>query len=199
MRLLDSHFTGAAAERSKKRADENVQDLADHSRVVREAVADRVRKRQHPLPHRRLREDTVDQMSGGIGHAASPARRTETPPLTRKGDGLIVPAVVAMNTNEAVGQDSTFQKGPQLALDEAGNRTAALFLPDQKRLQMSGDRPVEQTLRRFARAVFGCGAHDRRVCNRARRTGVCKFSRLRRAARGKSGSSAITAPRLSRF
>ena len=80
--------------------------------------AQRDRQRQHPLAHRHMGNDVVDQVGCGLGHAARAARRAEPAPLAAKGYKLVVAAVAAAQAQEAVGQDAAFEEGVELVLDE---------------------------------------------------------------------------------
>jgi hypothetical protein len=65
---------------------ETTQHLTRQPSVPGTAVAKRVRKREHPLPDRDFGQYVVDEMGGGIGHAPTSTRRTESPAFAREGD-----------------------------------------------------------------------------------------------------------------
>ncbi|PYS15264.1 MAG: hypothetical protein DMG15_05525 [Acidobacteria bacterium] len=76
MRQLQPQFSGAAAKFAKDDSDENIQDIAQQTGVVGQAVAQRKWNRKHPLPDRDNREDVVDEMRGRLRHflMAAPCR-----------------------------------------------------------------------------------------------------------------------------
>jgi hypothetical protein len=64
---------------------------------------------QHPLPHRHVRDDVVDQVRCGLRHAPCAARGAETPPLAAERQQLVVAALAAAQPQEAVRQDAAAQ------------------------------------------------------------------------------------------
>jgi hypothetical protein len=50
-----------------------------------------------------------------------PVSKESGAPLARKGDGLVVSAVVTMNTDEPICEYATIQKSAELSLDKSGN------------------------------------------------------------------------------
>ena len=69
-------------------------------------VAQPLGHREHPLAHRQGREDVIDQVGGGLGHAPGVARGAECSPFARKGDQEIMPAVRTSGAGEAIGKDA---------------------------------------------------------------------------------------------
>jgi len=57
----------------------------------------------HPLAHRHLGDDMIDQMGGGLGHAPRAARGENAAPLAGKCHQLLLRAAVAAQAREAVG------------------------------------------------------------------------------------------------
>jgi hypothetical protein len=76
-------------------------------------------EREHPLPHGDGGKDAVDEVRGGVRHAASSAARAETAPLAAEGDEEIAAAVVAMETQEAVREDAAREVVAERLLDVA--------------------------------------------------------------------------------
>jgi hypothetical protein len=85
-------------------------------------------------------------MGGGVRHAASSAGRTEASPLAGEGDQAVVATVVAVKTQETVGQDPAAQVGPQLLLDEARRRLAACRGAGEEALEVLPDDAVQKRL-----------------------------------------------------
>jgi hypothetical protein len=89
--------------------------------------------RQHPLAHRQRREDVIDQVGVGLGHASGIARGADATPLAGEGHQEIVAALGTAGAGEAVGQDAALQVAAQLALHVAGYRVPiALASPGQR-------------------------------------------------------------------
>jgi hypothetical protein len=102
------------------------------------AVAEGIRKCQHPPADRNLGQNAIDEMGGGVpakrsfaciaaaslplGHPESSARRAEAAPLAREGDQAIVSTRVAMETKEAMREHAAAEEGAKLLLDEARGR-----------------------------------------------------------------------------
>ena len=83
------------------------------------------------------------------------ARRTEPPSLARERNHTIQAAIVAVDTEETVGEDSTIEKGAELALDEARDGPLLAARVSEPGLQMMLDYPIEGSRLRTARGVFG--------------------------------------------
>jgi len=90
--------------------------------------AQRDGQRQNPLAHRHVGNDVVDQVRRRLRHAPGPARGAKAAPLAREGDQLVVAAVAAAQSQEAVGQDAALQEGVELILDELRQVGASLGL-----------------------------------------------------------------------
>ena len=65
-----------------------------------------------------MRDDVVDQVRGGLCHAARAARRAEPLPLAGEGYKLVMATVSAAQAQEAVGQDAAFEEDVELVLHE---------------------------------------------------------------------------------
>src|SRR5947199_8462788 len=87
----------------KTTPDENIQDIAQQTGVVGQAVAQCKWNRQHPLPDRNHGKDVVDEMRGRLRHASSPTRRTPAAPAAGKRNKAVVPARIAVDTYKPAG------------------------------------------------------------------------------------------------
>ena len=79
--------TGSWARPSKSGANtpqEYVQHSAGDRRVVVQEGPETLRNGEHPLPHRKRRQDMVDEMGGGLDHTAGITRRTYSPTCARE-------------------------------------------------------------------------------------------------------------------
>jgi hypothetical protein len=155
---------GAAAQVCEERTQEGAQHLTRESGIPGAAVTQGIRQRENPLPHGDFWEYAVDEMSGGVCHAASTARRAEPPTAAREGEQAVVAAAVAVQAQEAVGQHSAFEVGAQLSLYEARHRRAPLACAREEALEMFSDDFVEQRLLGLAAFVLdGAGPARGRV------------------------------------
>ena len=89
------------------------QDSAEGLRLALQVPAQPFWHREDPLAHRQRRDDVIDQMRRGFGHAPGVARRTQPAPLAREGDQKVIPAVRAPGPSEAAGEDAAFQITPK--------------------------------------------------------------------------------------
>jgi hypothetical protein len=80
--------------------------------------AQRDGQRQHPLAHRHMGDDVVDQEGRRLCHAPRAARRARPAPFPAEGHQLVVDAVAIAQVQEAVGQDAAFEERAELVLDE---------------------------------------------------------------------------------
>jgi len=126
--------------------DEDAQHLAAQRLVEGEAVTKGEGERQHVLAYRNLGEDAVDQVRRGVGHAAGSAGRAESSHLAGKGDQPLSTALLAADAEKAVGEDSTGEIGPELALDEAGNDAALVAGGGEEGLEVVLHHAVENGL-----------------------------------------------------
>jgi hypothetical protein len=85
----------------QQRTDEHREHAPTEPLVVRECVAQAMRRGEHPLPDRQATEHIVHQVRGQGRHAAPGARRTEAAPLARERDQQIGAALVAAEAGEA--------------------------------------------------------------------------------------------------
>ena len=157
-RLRSSGATPAAHHAQKHR-----QYGRDPLAVVGEAVANFVRKAEHPLAHRHPGQHLVDQARRRSGHAPAAAGGAEPPLLAGKGNGPARPAVLTPGAHEPVGQNAAFEVGPHLLLDLERQSVLGRSGLLEKGFQMPGEDLVEGLLFRFAATVLGwadrCGRH----------------------------------------
>ena len=132
---------------------ERAQDLAREAGVIGAPVAQGVGEGEDPLAHRHLGEDAIDEVRGGVGHAAAAARRAEATPLARERHEAVELAFVAVEPEEAVGEDSAAKKGAELLLDETGRRPLAGSCAGQEGLELLAEGSVQEGLLRRSRAV----------------------------------------------
>ncbi len=91
-------------------------------------------------------QEGIDRLRGGLGHPAAAAGGAESAPLAGEGDQAIQTAGVAVDPDEAVGQDAAVEEGAKLPLHEAGYRTLLLPGPVEEGLEVLADRPVQDGL-----------------------------------------------------
>jgi hypothetical protein len=71
-----------------------------------------------------------------IGHAPAAAGGAEAAPLTREGGESVELARVAVEPEEAVGEDSACEVRAERLLDEAGHRMVAFSGPREEALEL---------------------------------------------------------------
>ena len=113
-------------ERGEDGLHEDAQHLAAQRPIEGEEGAQSEGQRQHVLAYGNLREDAVDQVRGGVGHAAGSARRAEASLLAGIRHQPLAAALLAADAQKAVGEDSTCEEGAELALDEAWNHATLI-------------------------------------------------------------------------
>jgi len=129
-----------------------------------------LREGDDPLAHRHPREDVLDQVGGGLGHAAGATRRPQAAALAGERDQDIVTAGVAVRAGEPSGQDPALEIGAQLALDVAGERRSVgvvLAPVCQPGLEVLLRGPVEHAALGTATAVEPRRTGTGRGANRA--------------------------------
>jgi len=88
--------------------------------VALQEVAQALRHRKHPLPHRQRWQDAIGEMRCRLHHAPRVARWAHAAPLARERDQEIVPALPALpapRPGKARRKDSAFQVTAELPLD----------------------------------------------------------------------------------
>ncbi len=92
-------------------------------------------------------------MGRGIGHAPATARRTESPPFTRKRQEPVEATSVAVQAKKTEFESATLEICTQLALDEARDAAVRGVGSDQERLQRCRHDLVQDRRFRTARRV----------------------------------------------
>ena len=82
----------------------NTHDGATQVVIPRQPIAQAMRKRQDPLPHRHRREHVVHHVRGAFRHPSPAAARAGRPPFARKRDEPIQPTVITAKTRKAARQ-----------------------------------------------------------------------------------------------
>jgi hypothetical protein len=90
----------------------------DELRLRCQQQAQRDRQRQDPLAHWDVWNDVVHQVRRGLRHAARTARGAEPAALAAEGQQLVVTAIAAAQSQEALRQDAALEEGVELVLDE---------------------------------------------------------------------------------
>jgi len=119
-RVGESRITRPATQEAEDGPQRHAADGATQIMVPGEEIAQPVRQREHPLPHRDIGEDVVDEMGGPFGHAPSTAARAHRPPLAREGDQTVGATGATSKPSEPAREPAASQKAPELLLDEAG-------------------------------------------------------------------------------
>ncbi|MBY0276732.1 hypothetical protein K2Z84_15430, partial [Candidatus Binatia bacterium] len=137
------------------RTDEHSEHAPAEPLVVRERVAQPVRRGEHPLPYGKAAKHVVHEVGGEACHATRRARRAEAAALAGERDQKVGATRVAAEAGEAARELAAGQELPQLALDEvrqAVTVTASTRL-GEKGLQVLVDEPVQRAVLGRARAV----------------------------------------------
>jgi hypothetical protein len=163
--LWGSHFpvlSRTPPEFGKEGTQEGAKDLARESRVVGTAITKRVWKREHPLADRDFGQNAVDEVRRRLpakqsfaciavatlplGHAVAAATWAKAPAFAREGDEAVEAAIVAVQAQEAMGEDAAAQEGMELLFDEAGHGLLASLCACQEGLEFLPDDVVEDAL-----------------------------------------------------
>jgi len=101
----------------------------------------------------------VDQVHRSLRHAPRAARRAKAAPLATEGDQLVVAAVAAAQSQEAVREDAALQERVELVLDELRqvDPSGRLCLGDEGRSVLL-HQPVQRGLFRAVTLVVDRGA-----------------------------------------
>ena len=175
------------AQLGEKRPHEGAEHLARELRVVGAPVAERVRKREHPLPDRYLGQDAVHEMGRRVGHAAAAAGRAEPAAACTRTQPGVVSTIVTVQAQKAMSQDAAAEEGAQLLQDEAGNGLIPALRSGEEGLQLLADDSVQEGPlgRPWRVATFGrCGRGDR--SRAARRRGRDREERRLVLVRGRA-------------
>ena len=105
------------SEHSPNGPQEDAQHSAGDRGVVVQKGSDALRNGEHPLAHRKRRQDVIDEMGGGLDHTASVTGRTYAAALATERDQEVVATAGAAGASEAVRQNTAAQIGPEVSLD----------------------------------------------------------------------------------
>ncbi len=100
----------------------DAQHRADRLRLAGEQEAQRVRKTQHPLPHRPRAKHLLHQVPRALGHAPRPAAGAEAALLAGIRHQPLGPALLADHAQEAVLEHAAAQVGLELLAHILGQR-----------------------------------------------------------------------------
>ncbi len=145
---------------SKQSAYENVQDIAGEASIIGQAVTQRERQRQDPLPYPHDWKDTIDQMSRRIRHASSTTGRTPDSRFTRKGQQPVLTTVLTVKPQKTPRENAAIQEGSELFFNESGDRPVALLLSAEESFQLFRDDLIQHCRFRIARAVCDADSHE---------------------------------------
>ena len=110
---------------------------------MEEVGTDHLGDREDPLGVTDRLEDLLAQQGGEDRGPLGGAGGTEPAPFAREGHDPVVTAGVAVDPDEAVGQDAALQETAELALDEAGHGSAFAGGPEAERLEVFPDDLVK--------------------------------------------------------
>ena len=149
---------------------DHLQHWRDQLRMGGEEGAQGNGERQYPLPHRHPRDDIVDQMCGGLGHAPRATGGAKPAPLARERHQLLVGAFGTAQPQKPVGEDAAFKKRVELVLDELRQgRAGARFDLGEECLEVFPDQLIQRAVLGAAalvvdrvqrRYALQCWAHD---------------------------------------
>ncbi len=142
-----------SAQRGKDGAHEDREEFRSERGIVGHAEAQRERERENPLPDCYIGKHSIDEPSGGVGHATATAGRTEPASLATEADHPVLAAVIAVHSNEAVGQNATFEKTAQFAFDETRHGPALILPAREEGLKLFPYHLIQHDLLGLASAV----------------------------------------------
>ncbi len=93
-----------------------------------------------------MRQHAIDEPGRCVRHSPAAAGRAEPSALARKGDEPIVPARIAMDTQESMSEYPALQIGADLSLDEPGNRGTLPPRPSQEGFELFTNDLVQKRL-----------------------------------------------------
>ena len=173
----DAGAARAAAMVREHDAHERAEDRGGEPRIPEQPEAQVTRQRQRPLPvARRRRQDMVDEVRGGLGHAPAVARGAQPARLTRPRHQQLEPARRAANAREAALEPAAVEVAPERGLDvarepEAVRRAGARL--GEHGLEVCGDDRVERRGLGPARPVAGRQRRDAAPGVRSKRWWAC--------------------------
>ena len=93
-----------------------------------------------------MRQHSIDEPGGCVRHSPTATGRAEPSTLAGERDKSIVPTCVAMDTQKSMGEDSTFEIGADLLLDEPGNGRTLHSRPSQEGFELPANDFMKQGL-----------------------------------------------------
>jgi hypothetical protein len=172
--VADARAARAVPQPAKHRLREHGGHRATESVVPGEQVAEPVRQAQHPLAHRHVGQNLIDQVRGALRHAATATAWTQRAALAGEGDQPIEPTRATPKPREAARQPPALEKVPERSLDKRRQALAVAKLGGlrPKRLEMVANDLVQNRGFRGPWLVLGGGQrHGRRYPQ-----GRCQFA-----------------------
>ena len=103
-------------------------------------------KGEHPLADGLMRKNVIDQMRGGLDHAARTARGAKAPAFAGERDQVLMLAPIALDAQEPVLKQAALEVVVELPLDEM-RQGCAFGLQPGKKLRIAGlDDAIERRL-----------------------------------------------------
>ena len=87
----------------------DAQHHVEHHPIVLHEVAQPLWHRQHPLTHRQMGQDVVNQVCRSLGHTPGIARWAHAPPFAGKRHKVVMATIVTAGAGKTVGKDPTFE------------------------------------------------------------------------------------------
>ena len=106
--------------RARSHALHHLQHRRDQLGLRGQQHAQRDRQRQHPLAHRLLGKDLVDQQCRALGHPPGSAARAEAAAFTAERDQVLSMTGAAANSKKTVLEASTLEVALELLLHVIG-------------------------------------------------------------------------------
>jgi hypothetical protein len=152
-RVANAHPARAQARAGEDAAQGETQDARDQRGFAREQKAGPPRQRQHPLAHRNVRQDAIDQVRGSALHSSRRAGRTDPTGLARERDEQLVAAGDAAHASESVGENAAPEVSLEVGHDETGQPASVVLHLRQERLEVPPDGFVQERRLRLATAI----------------------------------------------
>jgi hypothetical protein len=102
-------------------------------------------------------QHSIDERSGCVRHPPTAAGWAESTPFAREGDESIVPARVAVDTQESMREYPALEIRTDLALNEPSDRCALPSRPSQEGLELLADDFVQKGLLGLVAFVLDAG------------------------------------------
>ena len=156
--IADPASAPTATFEAEERAGVDREHGATEDVIPRQAIAERVRQREHPVAHGNIRQDVIDQLGGPGGHPPAPTTGTEPAAFARKRHERLGMTAVALKTGKAPGPHAAVQEAAKLLLEERGESGGiGAGGGREKGLQVLAHHLMEHGALRMA----GCGSQGR--------------------------------------